>query len=480
MREPHTPSPPGQPLRSPDGWAPLLAHLQAGLLEREDAAHLLLLGALAGEHSLLLGPPGSAKSELARRLQRCFAGTRYVERLLTRFTTPEELFGPLSLKALEDDRYERLVEGFLPTAGIAFLDEVFKAHSAILNTLLGLLNERVFDNGTQRLAVPLISLVGASNEWPDDEGLAAFRDRFLLCIPVAPVSDEGFAALLALPGGDGIPSAVPCPVTPAEQQALRARASQIGLEPSATAGMVALRAWLAAQQRTLSDRRWRQWLRLMRVAAAADGRETVDALDLWTAPAVAAASGLGHEALQAWVQHTLLQATAQPFTGLHRATEAFEAQLDLEASRPAVSGLDDDAGKMALARGLTPEDSGGEPLRIRARALEVQDRRRYSATHIAARLAELGALQALVDARHADARARLETLQQALASRHWPPPGRSARWCEALAQNVGTLDALRGRLDRVAAGFAALPTEDRDGTPPPPVLDPRALQAEVA
>ncbi|MFN9505812.1 MAG: AAA family ATPase, partial [Rubrivivax sp.] len=87
-----------------------LSSLQQGLLERDTAASLLLLGALAGEHTLLIGPPGTAKSELARRLQRCFADTHYFERLLTRFTTPEELFGPLSLKALEDDRYERLVD----------------------------------------------------------------------------------------------------------------------------------------------------------------------------------------------------------------------------------------------------------------------------------------------------------------------------------------------------------------------------------
>ncbi|MEY8688884.1 MAG: AAA family ATPase, partial [Leptothrix sp. (in: b-proteobacteria)] len=193
-------------LPSPARLQSLIHQLEAGLLERSTTVRLTLLAALAGEHVLLIGPPGTAKSELARRLHRAFDGARYFERLLTRFSTPEELFGPLSLKALEDDRYERLIDGFLPTAGIAFLDEVFKANSAILNALLTLLNEREFDNGAGRLRTPLISVVAASNEVPSDEALQAFHDRFLLRVPVAPVSDAAFAALLRLGTAPGAAS----------------------------------------------------------------------------------------------------------------------------------------------------------------------------------------------------------------------------------------------------------------------------------
>lgn len=120
----------------------------------------------------------------------------FFSRLLTRFSVPEELFGPLSMQALERDEYVRKTDKYLPQAEVAFVDEVFKANSAILNSLLTILNEKLFDNGTERVEVPLLLLVGASNELPESEELDALYDRFLIRREVRQVSEQGIKELL--------------------------------------------------------------------------------------------------------------------------------------------------------------------------------------------------------------------------------------------------------------------------------------------
>jgi len=189
--------------------------MQAGLVERDTEVQgtlpaqplgasvlqvrLLLLAALSGEHVLFIGPPGTAKSELGRRLSKLCAGT-FFERLLTKFSVPEELFGPLSMRALEDDQYVRQIDGYLPDASVAFIDEIFKANSAILNTLLTVLNERLFDNGSERKEIPLLCLVGASNELPESEELDALYDRFLVRKKVNQVTSGGLVDMLSAAG----------------------------------------------------------------------------------------------------------------------------------------------------------------------------------------------------------------------------------------------------------------------------------------
>lgn len=256
-------------------------HLLAGLVERDEPIRLALLAALTGEHLLLLGPPGTAKSLVARRLHRAFGDSTYFERLLTRFTVPEELFGPLSIKGLEQDRYERLTEAYLPAASIAFLDEIFKANSAILNALLTLLNEREFDNGTRRVRTPLLAVIGASNEVPEAGELDALFDRFLLRVHVGPVTAESFPALLALRGDGAVEVPGELTLTSADLASVQQTAERVQLPEDVTALLCALRDWCTAQEIPVSDRRWRKVVRLLQVSAFTNGRERVSVWDCW-------------------------------------------------------------------------------------------------------------------------------------------------------------------------------------------------------
>src|SRR6476620_2533828 len=148
-------------------------------LDKSELIRMLLVTLVAGEHMLIVGPPGTAKSALVRHLAR-LVDARYFEYLLTRFSEPNELFGPVDIKAFREGSYVRRIDAMLPEAEIVFLDEIFKSNSAILNALLSILNERRFFTGSQSIKVPLSSLYGATNEVPNDDALGAVFDRFLV------------------------------------------------------------------------------------------------------------------------------------------------------------------------------------------------------------------------------------------------------------------------------------------------------------
>src|SRR5512134_2351404 len=164
--------------------------LKQTFLERTDLIDGALAALLSSHHVLIVGPPGTAKSMLADEMCRRIEGASYFQWLLTRFTTPEEIFGAVSLRALEQDDYRRVTAHKLPEAHIAFLDEIFKANSSILNSILTLINERLFHNGKEIIRVPLLTLFGASNELPEEEELTALYDRFLLRFVVGYIAED--------------------------------------------------------------------------------------------------------------------------------------------------------------------------------------------------------------------------------------------------------------------------------------------------
>ena len=273
--------------------------LEEGLVERDSQVRLLLLAAFCSEHLLLLGPPG-AKSEIGRRLSASTQG-QYFERLLTRFSVPEELFGPLSMVGLEKDMYVRKIDGYLPTARVAFVDEIFKANSAILNSLLTILNERLFDNGNERIEVPLLCLVGASNELPESEELDALYDRFLLRSSVEQVSSTALRDLLKLSEASetkaraDINDEQKFSLKPSDFQGVKEKACESTTVPDSVINLMTdLRSHLQDKCEPpiyVSDRRLLKAVTLLRVAAYTDGRSVVSDFDtlllahvLWQRP----------------------------------------------------------------------------------------------------------------------------------------------------------------------------------------------------
>ena len=284
----------------------LLGEMNRGIYEKETEISLSLLAALAGESIILLGPPGVAKSMVARQLKTAFRDAQSFEYLMSRFSTPDEIFGPVSIQKLKtSDTYERAVEGYLPTADVVFLDEIWKAGPAIQNTLLTVINEKIFRNGNREMHLPLKLLVAASNELPaKGEGLEALWDRFGIRIESRPIKlEKNFRAMLLeshadFSGSTGILGHADfadnadfsdLKITSEEYAEWTEKICKIGVKEEVLDAISAIRKSLravnvdeAAERRNIyvSDRRWKNIVRLLRTSAFMQDREEVDICDL--------------------------------------------------------------------------------------------------------------------------------------------------------------------------------------------------------
>ena len=280
----------------------LLGEMNRGIYEKETEISLSLLAALAGESIILLGPPGVAKSMVARQLKTAFREAQSFEYLMSRFSTPDEIFGPVSIQKLKtSDTYERAVEGYLPTADVVFLDEIWKAGPAIQNTLLTVINEKIFRNGNREMHLPLKLLVAASNELPaKGEGLEALWDRFVIRIESRPIKlEKNFRAMLLEVKSEerGVKKqssaaegkANSLKITAEEYAEWAEKICKIGVKEEVRDAISAIRKSLravnvdeAAERRNIyvSDRRWKNIVRLLRTSAFMQDREEVDICDL--------------------------------------------------------------------------------------------------------------------------------------------------------------------------------------------------------
>lgn len=255
------------------------SYLNQKYKEREEIIDAMFISVVARQHMLLIGPPGTAKSALVMDFVKSFVDMRYFQWLLTRFTTPEELFGALSLAELEKGVYKRNTTNMLPEAEIAFLDEIFKSSSAILNALLTIINERLYYNGSAPIKTPLLSVIGGSNEYPEEgEGLEALFDRFLIRFELDYIGED--ANFFSMLKSDTQFIQEPTPLTMSELGQLQMLADMVDVPDDVLNALLQIRTELKTEGIRPSDRRFRQSLSIVKAKAALEGRSSAKVNDL--------------------------------------------------------------------------------------------------------------------------------------------------------------------------------------------------------
>lgn len=270
----------------------LLEQLNKGVYEKEEIIKLALLSAIAGESIFLLGAPGVAKSLIARRLKFAFRENGAFEYLMNRFSTPDEIFGPVAISKLKnEDKYERVVKNYLPSATVVFLDEIWKAGPSIQNALLTVLNERKYRNGEQEIDVPMKALISASNELPmKDSGLEALWDRFLVRLEVLGIQNQqAFNEMITKPLNPyEITVKDELKISDAEYKQWGKKIEEVKIPENVLNVIHVIRGYLEQHNQKddnkdnqiyISDRRWKKIARLLRTSAFLNDRKEVDLMD---------------------------------------------------------------------------------------------------------------------------------------------------------------------------------------------------------
>ncbi len=269
----------------------IVTDINKSVYDKECELKLALLAAIAGESILILGPPGVAKSMIARSIKNVFKDANSFEYLMSRFSTPDEVFGPVSIAKLKDSgQYERITEGYLPNADVVFLDEIWKAGPAIQNSLLTVLNEKLFRNGSREMRLPLKLLIAASNELPaQGEGLEALWDRFLIRVVSKSIRNEEDFYRMLLDDSD-VAGNVRNPISQQEYDVWQKGIDKVKVGDDVLKTITFIRQKLndvlvddseLRKSIYVSDRRWKKIVRLLKAEAYMRGGKEVEMSDLY-------------------------------------------------------------------------------------------------------------------------------------------------------------------------------------------------------